>query len=58
MSRDDCDVCDEEVAKLHGRIATLKAALIEERDRPIGNERETIRQLAQEYPEIFGDEKK
>jgi hypothetical protein len=29
MSRADCDQCDEEFAKLHEQIATLKAALID-----------------------------
>jgi len=35
------------------QIATLKAICIKERDRRMGCERETIEQLAQEYPEIF-----
>jgi len=33
MSRDDCDACDEEFAKLHGQIATLKTALISDRSK-------------------------
>ena len=40
------------------QIATLKAICVKERDRQIGCERETIEQLAQEYPEIAWEEKK
>jgi hypothetical protein len=40
-----------------GQIATLKAICIKERDRQIGCEQETVEQLAQEYPEIFKEEK-
>lgn len=40
-----------------GQIITLKAALIKECDRQRGNERETIEQLAQEYPDIFREGK-
>jgi hypothetical protein len=75
MSRDDCDACDEEFAKLHGQIATLKTALISDRSKLlflfkdrifgmpeiiIGSDRfkeNAINKLAQEYPEIFVEEK-
>lgn len=40
------------------QIVTLKAICIKERDRRMGCERETIAQLAQEYPEIAWEEKK
>ena len=73
MSRDDCDVCDEEFAKLRGQIATLKTALIEQ----IAQEKiasmgrfgfvldssvcdpygDAKRHLAQEYPEITWEDK-
>ena len=37
MSRADCDVCDEEFARLHGQIVTLKAALIDRDLRLLGD---------------------
>ena len=65
MSRADCDVCDEESAKLHWQIARLKAICVKERFWQIwkAGECPTIkratdkaeRQLAQEYPEIAWD---
>jgi hypothetical protein len=62
-----CDKCyaywpkvhsQKEIDTLRGQIATLKAICIKERDRRMGCERETIEQLAQEYPEIFAEETK
>ncbi len=68
MSRADCDVCDEEFARLHGQIATLKSICIKERFWQIwkAGECQTVKkatdkaehQLAQEYPEIFAEETK
>jgi hypothetical protein len=73
MSRDDCDVCDEEFDRLHKQIATLKAALIEqiaqEKIAQIGRfgfvldstvcdpYSDAKKQLTRAYPEMFGEEK-
>jgi len=49
MSRADCDACDEhrekELIELHNQIASLKAALIKEIDRPRGCLAETLEYL-------------
>jgi hypothetical protein len=66
MSRDDCDTCDEEFAKLHEQIATLKAALLEREleniDPSLPSLEDAIEiatsQLAQAYPDIFQEETK
>lgn len=46
----------EMVEDRDGQIATLKAALVKERDRQLGCERLTIEQLARELPEIFKED--